>query len=110
MGSLAGLSTVVGGAAVTAGRLGLSDRISLTGLRATGFHGVFDFEKRQGQEFVVDATLFLDTSRAAETDEVTDTVHYGELAEKVAAVVAGEPVDEGLVIDRSVADRLADGL
>ena len=30
------------------------DRIELTGLRATGYHGVFDFEKRDGQEFVVD--------------------------------------------------------
>ena len=58
------------------------DRISLLGVRATGFHGVLADEKRDGQEFVVDATVFLPLARAAETDDVVDTVHYGELAER----------------------------
>jgi 7,8-dihydroneopterin aldolase/epimerase/oxygenase len=54
---------------------------------------VYEHERREGQEFIVDATLFLDTARAGMTDEVTDTVHYGELASALAEVVAGEPVN-----------------
>jgi dihydroneopterin aldolase len=69
------------------------DRIELTGLRVRGNHGVYDFERRDGQEFVVDAVLELDLAPAARSDDVTDTVHYGELATALAAVVAGEPVN-----------------
>ena len=82
----------------------MNDRIVLTGLTITGHHGVFDFERRDGQPFVVDVVLELDTRKAAETDEVTDTVHYGELAGKLAAVVSGEPVN---LLEKLVA-RLAD--
>jgi len=71
----------------------VNGRIALSGLRARGFHGVFDFEREQGQDFLVDVLLDLDLSRAAATDDVADTVHYGELAERLVAVIAGEPVD-----------------
>ncbi|SCL21001.1 dihydroneopterin aldolase [Micromonospora nigra] len=79
-----------------------ADRIQLTGLRAQGRHGVYDFERARGQEFVVDAVLELDLTPAARTDDVADTVHYGELAERLVAVVAGEPVD----LIETLADRL----
>lgn len=69
------------------------DQITLTGIRVFGYHGVFDEERRTGQFFIVDLTLHVDTSGAAETDDVADTVHYGEVAEAVAAIVAGEPVN-----------------
>ena len=82
----------------------MNDRITLTGLTVRGHHGVFDFERREGQDFVVDAVLELDTRPAAASDDVLDTVHYGELAEALAAVVAGEPVN---LIETLVA-RLAD--
>jgi dihydroneopterin aldolase len=68
------------------------DRIELTGLRANGFHGVLAAERRDGQEFVVDVVLHLDLRPAEESDALADTVHYGELAEAVHAVVTGEPV------------------
>ncbi|WP_285137714.1 dihydroneopterin aldolase [Microbacterium sp. lyk4-40-TSB-66] len=80
------------------------DHITLTGVRAFGHHGVYADEKRDGQEFVVDAVLALSLRRAAETDDVVDTVHYGELAERLVAVVAGEPVD----LLETLAQRLAD--
>lgn len=69
------------------------DRITLRGLRVRGWHGVLAAERELGQEFIIDATLWLDTAPAAATDDVTQTVHYGELAEALAAVVAGQPVD-----------------
>jgi 7,8-dihydroneopterin aldolase/epimerase/oxygenase len=87
----------------------VSDRIRLTGLRVHGRHGVHDFERADGQDFVIDAELELDLAPAAATDDVTRTVHYGELAGRLAAIVAGEPVDliETLA-DRLVAECLTD--
>jgi len=54
---------------------------------------VFDFERSAGQDFVVDVELEIDTRRAATSDDLADTVHYGELAQALAAVVSGEPVN-----------------
>lgn len=82
----------------------MSDRIELRGLRARGHHGVYDFERAQGQDFLVDAVLELDLARAAASDEVTDTVHYGELAERLVGVVTGEPVN----LIETLASRLVD--
>jgi 7,8-dihydroneopterin aldolase/epimerase/oxygenase len=69
----------------------MTDRITLTGLRVRGRHGVFEHERRDGQDFLVDITVWIDLDRAAATDDLTDTLHYGELAERAAAIVAGEP-------------------
>ena len=81
----------------------MSDRIALTGLRVRGFHGVLPEERRDGQDFLVDAVLSLDTRAAAATDALADTVDYGDLAQRLAAVVAGSPYD----LIETLADRLA---
>ena len=70
-----------------------TDRIRLTGLRVFGRHGVAPRERRDGQEFVVDVTVWLDLDRAAVTDDLADTLDYGALATRAAAVVGGEPCD-----------------
>ncbi|MEQ4305338.1 dihydroneopterin aldolase [Plantactinospora sp. B6F1] len=80
-----------------------TDRIVLTGLRARGRHGVYDFERAQGQDFVVDVVLELDLGAAARSDDVADTVHYGELAERLVGIVTGEPVN----LIETLAERLA---
>ncbi|MGF2949074.1 dihydroneopterin aldolase [Microbacterium alcoholitolerans] len=82
------------------------DEISLTGLTVFGYHGVFDHERRDGQEFRIDLTLGLSLAAAAASDDVADTVHYGELADRVAAIVAGEPVN---LVER-LAARIADAV
>jgi dihydroneopterin aldolase/2-amino-4-hydroxy-6-hydroxymethyldihydropteridine diphosphokinase len=71
----------------------VSDRIRLTGLVARGHHGVFEHERRDGQDFAVDVVLELDLRAAAATGDLTRTVHYGELAGALAGDVRGEPVD-----------------
>jgi len=71
----------------------VTDRITLTGLRVRGHHGVFPAEKRDGQDFLVDVTVWLDLARAAATDDLAETLHYGELAERVAGIVGGPPKD-----------------
>lgn len=82
----------------------MSDRIALRGLRAVGHHGVYAEEREAGQPFAVDVVLDVDTRAAASSDEVTDTVHYGELALRVVAVVEGEPVN----LIETLAQRIAD--
>jgi dihydroneopterin aldolase len=81
----------------------MSDVIALTGLRAWGHHGVYDFEREQGQDFIIDASLELDLAPAGASDDVRDTVHYGELASELAAIVGGEPVN----LIETLASRLA---
>jgi len=71
----------------------MSDVITLTGLTARGHHGVFDFERRDGQDFTVDVVLEVDLAPAARSDDVADTVHYGELAERLVQVITGDPVN-----------------
>jgi dihydroneopterin aldolase len=79
------------------------DRITLTGVRVRAHHGVFDFEREQGQEFVIDVSVAVDLSAAASGDDLGSTVHYGELAEAVVAAVGRDPVD----LIETVAERVA---
>ncbi|GHF29457.1 MULTISPECIES: dihydroneopterin aldolase [Streptomyces] len=79
------------------------DRVALRGLKARGHHGVFPREREEGQTFIVDLVLSLDTRPAAASDDLTKTVHYGIVAEEVAAIVEGEPVD----LIETLAERIA---
>ena len=81
----------------------MTDRILLSGLRASGRHGVLPEERERGQEFVVDLELTLPLAAAAATDRVAATVHYGDLAGRVVAAVEADPVD----LIETVADRVA---
>ena len=80
----------------------MADRITLTGLKVRGFHGVYEHERRDGQDFVVDATLWLDSRPAAASDDLADTVDYGGLANRLATLIEGEPVN----LIETLADRL----
>ena len=79
------------------------DRLELTGLRVRAHHGVFDFERAEGQDFVIDVRLALDLAAAARGDELAATVHYGELAQEIHDAVAADPVD----LIETVAERVA---
>lgn len=67
------------------------DTIQLTGVRAFGHHGVFAHERADGQWFVADISLEVDLSAAGASDDLSDTVHYGEVAQAVVDEIAGEP-------------------
>lgn len=83
----------------------MSDRITLTGIRATGYHGVYEHERREGQVFIADVVLELSLADAARSDDVADTVHYGEFADQVAAVLSGDPADLLETVAQRIADR-----
>ena len=63
------------------------DRICLKGMSFYGYTGVFDFEKQRGQTFLVDLVLCFTQNKAVDTDELTDTVHYGEVFALVKEIV-----------------------
>jgi dihydroneopterin aldolase len=79
------------------------DQIVLTGLRATGYHGVLEHEKRDGQVFVIDVTVHIPMQDASASDDLSFTIHYGELAEEIVAAVERDPVD----LIETVAERIA---
>ena len=79
------------------------DRLAVTGIEAFGHHGVFDFERRDGQVFVVDLVLGLDTRAAARSDDLQDTVDYGSLVARVKTAIESDPVD--LIETLAAADR-----
>lgn len=79
------------------------DRISIVGLRQHGRHGVLPQERATGQDFIVDAVLWLDTRPAAAADSLGLTADYGQLAARLADIVAGEPV----ALIETLAARLA---
>jgi 7,8-dihydroneopterin aldolase/epimerase/oxygenase len=67
----------------------MADRIELNGLTVRGQHGVFDHERADGQDFVVDITVWIDLVDAAANDELADSYDYGVLAQRAAAIIAG---------------------
>ena len=84
----------------------MTHEIHLRGLRAYGHHGVFDFEKTDGQEFSVDVRLSGDFSRAASTDRLEDAVDYGAVADLAASIVSTERYD----LIEALAARIADAI
>jgi dihydroneopterin aldolase len=80
------------------------DRLVVRGIEAFGHHGVFEFERRDGQLFKVDLVLGLDTRPAARSDDLHDTVDYGTLVAAVRKAVETDPVD----LIETLAQRIAD--
>jgi 7,8-dihydroneopterin aldolase/epimerase/oxygenase len=79
------------------------DRITVSGVRAYGHHGVLPAERARGQRFVADVVLWLDTREAAASDDLARTVNYAAVAGRIAEVIAGEPV----ALIETLAQRLA---
>ena len=81
----------------------MGDHLTLTGLRAYAHHGVFEHERREGQVFIIDVTVWLDVGLASRSDALGHTIHYGELASEIVAAVEVDPVD----LIETVAERVA---
>jgi len=84
----------------------MSDQITLTGISATGFHGVFPEERRDGQIFIVDVTLKFDLAPAGDSDDLTKTVNYATVAEVVVEEITGEPVSLIETLATRISNRL----
>ena len=84
----------------------MTDRIELRGLTVRGHHGVFTHERRDGQDFVIDITVWADLAAAAASDDLADTLDYGRLAQRAADVVTGPPRN----LIETVAGEIADDI
>lgn len=82
------------------------DRITLTGVRVFGFHGVLPAERAQGQHFIVDVVVHADVAEAGHTDELGDTINYAQIAALVEECVAGEPLNLIEALAQRIADRI----
>lgn len=81
-----------------------SDTIAVTGIECFAHHGVLESERGEGQTFLVDLVLGVDTRPAARSDDLRHTVDYGSLVAKVKAAVEARPVD----LIETLAQRIAD--
>lgn len=82
----------------------MTDTLQISGIACFAHHGVFEFERREGQPFVIDLVLGIDTRPAAASDDLHDTVDYGSLVTQVKGAVESDPVD----LIESLAQRIAD--
>ncbi len=81
-----------------------SDELVIRGVECFAHHGVFEFERRQGQRFVIDLMLGYDSRPAAASDDLRDTVDYGSLVAAVKDAVERDPVD----LIETLAQRISD--
>jgi len=96
------VDAVLVGQAWAAGRAGaVADRILLSGIRGFGRHGVFEFERVEGQEFVVDLVVHLPVR--VSNDDLATTIDYGVVAQVTHDLIEGEPVD----LIETLAERIA---
>ena len=67
-----------------------NDKIILKGMRFYCYHGMLPAERVLGQWFEIDLELAVDLSAAGESDEITETVDYADLYERVKSVMEGQ--------------------
>ena len=61
------------------------DKVVIKNLLARGIIGVNDWERKRAQNILINLTLFTDTQRAAETDNINDCVDYSKMSKRVMA-------------------------
>ena len=80
-----------------------ADLVTISGITGRGHHGVFGFERDQGQDFVVDVACSLDLSAAVASDDLADTLDYAAVAAAVVADIERDPVN----LIETLAERIA---
>lgn len=71
----------------------MMDTLSVNGMKFLGYHGVQDFEKEEGNDFIVDVTFHTDLSEAGKADDLNKAINYTEVQQITAGIMNGESVD-----------------
>lgn len=82
----------------------MTDQLAVRGIEVHAHHGVFEFERREGQTFLLDLVLGVDTAPAAAADDLSRTVDYGVLVADVKHAAEHDPVD----LIETLAQRIAE--
>ena len=84
----------------------MADLIRITGIKGFGYHGVFDSERANGQDFYVDVDLEVDLTRASVSDDVKDTINYAEVTDLVVEEIMTNPVSLIEKLAGRIAERI----
>lgn len=84
----------------------MSDQIILTGIHGFGFHGLFEHERKDGQDFYVDLTLSVNLTEASVSDAIEDTVNYAEITDLVVEEITSNPVNLIEKLAARIAERV----
>ena len=84
----------------------MSDLIRIVGIKGFGYHGVFESERANGQDFYVDVELEVDLTRASVSDDVKDTINYAEVTDMVAEEISTNPVSLIEKLAGRIAERI----
>ena len=84
----------------------MKDHIVLTGIHGFGYHGLFEHERKDGQDFFVDLTLLVDLKAASLSDAIEDTVNYAEITELVVEEITTNPVNLIEKLAARIAERV----
>ncbi|WP_103664383.1 dihydroneopterin aldolase [Gracilimonas amylolytica] len=69
------------------------DILSVNGMKFLGYHGVQEFEKEEGNEFIVDVFFHTDLSEAGVTDDLNKAINYTEVQNLTSEIMEGASVD-----------------
>ena len=84
----------------------MKDQIVLTGIHGFGYHGLFDQERENGQDFYVDLSVSVDLTAAAISDSIDDTVNYAEITDLVVEEITSNPVNLIEKLAARIAERV----
>ena len=84
----------------------MSDRIVVSGIHGFGYHGLFDQERKDGQDFFVDISLLVDLTAAIQSDAIEETVNYAELTNLVIEEITTNPVNLIEKLAGRIAERI----
>jgi len=84
----------------------MADLIRIAGIKGFGYHGVFEAERANGQDFYVDIELEVDLTRASVSDDVKDTINYAEVTDLVVEEITTNPVSLIEKLAGRIAERI----
>ncbi|WP_010531194.1 dihydroneopterin aldolase [Lentibacillus jeotgali] len=82
------------------------DKILLNQMEFYGYHGLFPEENTLGQRFYVDVELMLDLKTSSRSDDMNDSIDYGEIYNVVKNIMEGKPKKLVEAIAEDIADEL----
>ena len=84
----------------------MSDQILLTGIYGFGYHGLFEHERTNGQDFFVDVVLNIDLQAVSQSDSINETVNYVEITDLVLSEITTNPVSLIEKLAGRIAERI----